>query len=999
MANLQIHLLGGLQIRLGDGDPPHFVSSKAPALLAYLAVTRRPHRREALAGLLWGEMPDDAAANNLRQALSSLRKAAEPHLRIDRDEVAFNADAPYFLDVELFSDLLRLQRGQPPAQGIGLLRRALSLYQGEFLAGFHVRDAPDFEEWVLGQRVQLRDLALDGLESLTRLLIESGQCQEAIPVTAQLLALDPWREEAHRWRMLALARCRQTSAALAQYRSCRAILRQEFDADPSAETTALYERIRAAQNAPRHNLPGATTGFVGREEELAALAGLLAHPANRLLTLLGPGGVGKTRLALEVARSCEPLFLNGVCFLSLAPDSQAGPEQLAQALAQALNCPLAGSAPAATQVVAFLRSKEMLLVLDNLEEWLEAATWLSRLLAQAPEVKILATSRQRLDLQAERVFPLQGLPCPAPEEADPAALAAAQLFVRRAQRVQPDFALAPGDCPALARICRAVQGLPLGIELAAAWAHQLSPAEIAAAIERSFDFLATTRRDVSPRQRSLRAVFDWSWGRLNAEEQQTFARLAIFPGPFTRAAAQEVAEAGLSTLAGLADKSLVWRRGDLYQLHQVAQQFGREKLEQAGGLAAAQTAHGRYYARFLARQAAELQGHDQQAGLDAIAREEENVAAAWRQMAASGALGDLAAATDGLYHFLAIRSRFHQGVELFAAARRAAQPLAAADPTARGVFARSLAREGRFLSFLSRYAEAKPLLHEGLAIARELNEAEEMAFALNHLGGVARMEGDLALAGRLIEECLALRRQTGSRGGQAVALLELAGIAFMAGEYAAAISRCQKGLPLAEEAGDRQTAAHLLTGLSLSCRELGEWEAALDYGRRGQAIYEDLGDRYGIIQAALTLGELSRRLGQVAQAREFHAQAVRISQEIGFRSGEADGDYRLGQIEADAGEVEAALSHFRQALTLAYEIEELPLALDALLEIGLLQIGMGDTTSAWAILSFVSAQPQLAEAGRARLSPILAGWGGQSDPASRPADLTLSRAVALAGAG
>lgn len=414
MANLQIHLLGGLQIRLGDAAPPHFISSKAPALLAYLAVTRRPHRREALAGLLWGEMSDDAAANNLRQALSNLRKAAAPYLHIDRDEVAFVPGAPYVLDVECFTDLLCLGRSAE------LLRQALSLYQGDFLAGFHVRDAPEFEEWVLGQRVRLHDLALDGLEALVQLLIESGQCQEAIPVTAQLLALDPWREEAHRWRMLALARCRQASAALAQYQRCRAILRQEFDVAPSAETTTLYERIRAAQNGPRHNLPGVITGFAGREQERDDLRGLLAHPANRLLTILGPGGAGKTRLAVEVARSCEPLFLNGVWFLSLSPDPQAGAEQLAQALAQALNCPLAGPAPAVEQVIAFLRPKEMLLVLDNLEEWPQAAAWLSQLLAQAPDLKILAASRQRLNLQVERVYALAGLPLPGPTD-DPLA--------------------------------------------------------------------------------------------------------------------------------------------------------------------------------------------------------------------------------------------------------------------------------------------------------------------------------------------------------------------------------------------------------------------------------------------------------------------------------------------------------------------------------------------------------------------------------------------------
>ncbi|NUQ39356.1 MAG: AAA family ATPase, partial [Caldilineales bacterium] len=554
MANLQIHLLGGLQIRLGDGDPPHFVSSKAPALLAYLAVTRRPHRREALAGLLWGEMPDDAAANNLRQALSSLRKAAEPHLRIDRDEVAFNADAPYFLDVELFSDLLRLQRGQPPAQGIGLLRRALSLYQGEFLAGFHVRDAPDFEEWVLGQRVQLRDLALDGLESLTRLLIESGQCQEAIPVTAQLLALDPWREEAHRWRMLALARCRQTSAALAQYRSCRAILRQEFDADPSAETTALYERIRAAQNAPRHNLPGATTGFVGREEELAALAGLLAHPANRLLTLLGPGGVGKTRLAVEVAQALVPpdprapglAQFDRIVFVPLV--ACASRAQLLDVLVERLRAAPGEAAPL-DRIAAALRGRRTLIVLDNFEQLVECAgDVVADLLALAPGLHAVVTSRRTLGLDGEHVVALHGLPLPH-DQADLEEAAhnpALALFVDRAQSVRPDFHLGARNLATLTALMHRLDGLPLAVELAASRVRSFAPAEMLAMLDRPAgqrgDLVARSgpRAALDPRHASMQQVVAWSWGLLDDRQRVLLQSLVPFDGGCTAAAAAAV---------------------------------------------------------------------------------------------------------------------------------------------------------------------------------------------------------------------------------------------------------------------------------------------------------------------------------------------------------------------------------------------------------------------------------------------------------------------------
>ncbi len=414
MAVLGIRLLGGLQISYADRGAPHFVSSKAPALLAYLAVTGRPHQRDALAGLLWGEMPDAAAANNLRQALSNLRKLFEPYLLVTRETVAFNSTIPHFLDATTFSDLLRLSEGQPAGQRSELLRKALALYHGEFLEGFYVRDAPDFEDWALVQRVHLRDLALHSWETLTGLLLDGGDYAGASEAAGRLLALDPWREEAHRQRMLALARSGQRSAALVQYQACRKVLRQEFDAEPSAETTVLFQRIHAASQGPRHNLPVATTGFVGREQERAELRRLLASPDTRLLTLLGPGGVGKTRLALEAARACEAMFLNGVWFVPLAAAASSQPDALPAALATTLPMNLAGVDAHPKQVLNFLREKELLLVLDNLEHLLEEAAWLCDLLAEAPHIKLLVTSRERLDLQAERVFALDGLPVPSP---------------------------------------------------------------------------------------------------------------------------------------------------------------------------------------------------------------------------------------------------------------------------------------------------------------------------------------------------------------------------------------------------------------------------------------------------------------------------------------------------------------------------------------------------------------------------------------------------------
>lgn len=994
MTNLEIRLLGGLHIGYGDGPAAHFVSSKAPALLAYLAVTGRPHQRDALAGLLWGEMPDAAAANNLRQALSNLRKLFEPYLLITRDTAAFDPTTPHFLDVTTFIDLLRLSEGQPASQRISLLRQALALYRADFLEGFYVRDAPDFEDWALVERVRLRELALRGWETLTQLQLDSGDFSGANEAAGRLLAMDPWREEAHRQRMLALARSGQRSAALAQYQACRKVLRQEFDAEPSAETTALFQRIRAAGQGPRHNLPAATTGFVGREQELAQLRRLLASSDTRLLTLLGPGGVGKTRLAVETARACEAMFLNGVWFAPLASVSSQ-PGALASALAAALSMNTSGANPVAQQVLDYARERELLLVLDNMEHLLDETGWLGDLLSQAPHVKLLVTSRERLDLQAERLFALDGLPVP-PGAAEAESFAAVQLFLRRARRVQPDFSPRSAELAAIGRICRAVQGLPLGLELAAAWAGQLSCDEIADQIEEGLDFLITTRRDVSPRQRSLRAVFDWSWSRLIEDEQTVFQRLAVFRGAFSRPAAGQVTGASLPVLTALVDKSLVWRRGATYQLHEVARHFAAEKLRLAGREDDTQARHARYYTELLASNKTRLESHEQKIVLEELDQEMDNVRAAWQRLITQQDVGGIAAATDGYYQFLAIRSRFREGVEAFDAVRLAVQPLAATDPAARLTYAKATARAGRFLSFLSRFSEARSLLEESLAALRELGERDEMAFALNHLGGTARMEGNLALAEHCLEECLALRRATDSQAGQAVALLELAGVAFMAGDFEKARVRCEDGLAVAERVGDTQTTAHLLTGLSLSHRELGQLPQALDYGRRSQSIYQELSDSYGQMQALLTLGELSRQMDRLVEARQFCQQAVQLAQEIGDRSGEADGHYRLGQIAAGLAERAEALKQLRQGLELACEIQDTPITLDTLLEIGCLLLETNGARSA-AILRFLLAHPQFPERNRQRAASALAVVSTGPTGAGGPAQ-SLIEVAALASA-
>ena len=333
------------------------------------------------------------------------------------------------------------------------------MYGGDFLDGFVVRSAPEFEEWMLAQREHWRELALRALHTLSECALQQGDYHASVDAARRILTLDPWREEAHRQLMLAYVRSGQPSAALAQYEVCRRVMLKEFNAGPSAETTALVERIRAALAGPGSNLsrhlPPAI--LIGRERELNDLRQRLRDPACRLLTLTGLGGSGKTRLALEAAKRSAAAFLNSAYFAPLTAVNSL--DDLCAAIAQALSYALPTGQPAPA-LLNYLRSKELLLVLDNFEHLIDlddAVRFVADIVQQAPDVKIIVTSRERLNLQHEWVYPVTSL-------LQPDALT---LFTQAAQRVAADFELC--DEVAVTRICRSVGGLPLGIELAASW--------------------------------------------------------------------------------------------------------------------------------------------------------------------------------------------------------------------------------------------------------------------------------------------------------------------------------------------------------------------------------------------------------------------------------------------------------------------------------------------------------------------------------------------------
>ena len=909
MAQLEIRLLGSLQISQDNSPANDFISSKVPALLAYLAVTRRPHTRDKLAALLWGEMSDADAKNNLRQALTNLRKIADDHLTITRDSIEFTGDG--FLDTAQFESNLHLASSLDPERAAATLTDSLRLYRADFLEGFHVRDAPEFEDWMLTKRARLRELALQALHTLTQFQASRGNFPEAMTCASRLLAFDPWREEVHRQLMLLQARTGQWTAALAQYESCKKILEKELGVQPSLETTALYEKIRAARQAARHNISASSTELIGRERELENLRQRLADPACRLVTLTGLGGIGKTRLAQETARLCADMFINGAWMIPLAAVETDG---LIPAIGNVFDF-LFTKGDAKKQLLNYLRQKEMLLVMDNFEHLLESSMLVTEILKSAPEVKILVTSRERLDIEGEWTVELSGL--------ESGAMGADQLFFQSAKRTRAEIQFEGQDQVRVTEICRLVGGLPLGIEIAASWIRSMSPEGIRDEIQKSLDFLASSRRDVPERQRSLRAVFESSWAILNGAEQKAFAALSVFRGGFTREAAEQVAGA----IESLVDKSLVGRNDSRFELHEVLRQFAEEKLIEKKK---ARDAHAAYFAKW----ASEPAQWNERASFMVMRREFENVRAAW--MWASDQKD--AAALSGLVHFtkryLDIQGRYREGHDLME--RALAQFGEVGDvgdlsSDERGkVIAKLILYRALFLADMGKPDETVSTLEECLAYFRRVGDKAQIMACLNALGIASRFLGLEAKGEEYFRGHLELARELGNRHEEATALNNISTALTTLGKLAESEQVLRESLTLRRELNDEAGVSSTLINLAVSLFNQGRYEEEKPLLQEAIEISRRINQPRNLAGALGNLGTILLKEKNYAGALELFLQGLETHRNTGYRYGVSIAFDNVGTAHFHLGNEREALYYLKQSIREARDIKADFIALDAL---------------------------------------------------------------------
>lgn len=986
---LAISLFGTFRVRL-EGRVVSFSYSKLGALLALLVVeAERSHSREVLADMLWPDRSTKDALARLRKALSDLRRVipapagSPPFFLTTRQTIQFNPASHYTLDVQLASDLLaecasheHTNRGRCHLC-LSRLEKFMGLYEGDFLSQFYLPDSPGFDEWTLLWRERWRQSGLEALADLAMYYERRDEPGRAQPYAERQLSIEPWRESAYRQLMRLAVREGNRNAAFVYYETCRRVLAEELTVEPEPETTALYQRIANNElqvvSAP-HQLPLPPTPFVGRAGELAQLADSLTTPQTRLVTIVGAGGIGKSRLAIQVADAQRGLYPQGIFFVPLAPLSASAPDAVVKAIAQAVGFDLFAQDAPAQQLQNYLREKALLLVLDNCEHLLDDLGFVEAILRVAPAVKLLATSRERLNLAEEQVFGVGGLPVPAGADQP-----ASQLFIQSARRINLDFALSADDWPHLVRLCELLDGVPLGIELAASWTRTLSCAEIVAEAARSFAFLATRQRNVPQRHRSLKAVFDYSWRLLEPHEQGVLAGVSVFRGDFTAEAAREVARASLFDLSLLVDKSLVQRNpAGRYEIHTLLRQFAHTCLSPAGSHQA-NTQHAQHYLLLLQSQQANLHGSAQQATIETFSAETDNIRAAWQWAIQQADLPLLEKALGSFHDLYITRGWLHEGFDMLEQAVAICRKQGLENTL---LFARLRIRQGRLCEFLHPApTNSFDLLTEAVELLQPHNAPIEMIIARHGLGYIALMQGDYGGARKQYGICLALAEQNNYLRGQANALNGLSQVTKRLGDLqeSEAYSRAALGLwrqrenkrgvgaslvnlgwvqvrlgqhelarasfveavEMCQQIRHQVGVGNALNGAGAATYYCGDVAQAADYFRRAQELYAELGDRWGEALAWDNLGYLMMGTGQYGKAKPLYERSVVIYEQIGVKSGFAHALGHLGTVHRHLGQGGEAARYFRRALVLAVETKGMTDILGVLVEYAVLLAELG----------------------------------------------------------
>jgi predicted ATPase/DNA-binding SARP family transcriptional activator len=903
-----------MRVSVGERVHTRFRTHKAAYLLAYLALhPRQPQPRERLIELFWGDKEPEAARNGLSTALAQLRRQLETDgmpsgslLVADRSQVQLNAEITA-TDVADFERLLQQARQTgEPAEQIALLRQAGDLYRGELLPGC-------YEDWVTGVQAHYRSLFLDGMRRLIRLLESADQYAEALARAQKAMLADPYSEEICRAQMRLLVLLRQPSLALQTYERFEQLYRRDLGAMPSPTTRQMAATIRedpraqalmraeaaapppasppspaAPAHPPRQTplLPLQLTRFYGRLQEQEQLKMLLGTPGVRLVTILGPGGAGKTRLAVEVGIQLAETFANRVWFVPLAdiPD----PSLIASALVSSLHIPPGGQEDPLERAILFLGDQPCLLILDNLEHLLGdgragksdhpahqgSMAVVRLLLARLPGLVCLTTSRQAMQMEGEHEFLLPPLALPDEKSTalTPALLdnESVALYVDRARAVRLDFAVNEQNAGAIITLCRRLEGMPLALEMAAAWAKTITPQKMLERLEHQLDLLVSRRRDLPPRHQSLRATIEWSYDLMAPELRQAFASLSVFRGGWTLEAAEAVLGwDAMHSIAALQEQSLIVAldREDetRYRMLEPLREFAREKLEERNEEMEPAKAHAAYFLEFVTAGQANYRSPEETQWLKRLEADHDNIRAALAWCQASEQRSE----------------------------EKAERALKICTAVSWFWYIRGYAAEG--LNRLKQALAAVPGCPASLRMS-----------ALYGIAYLSNSRGDYPEARAALEEFVTLAEQS----GDSKSLLRARnGLAIMCHEDRPQARRYWEGnLELARSIQDETMVAATLNNLGELTYDIEEHEQALAYFEECVSILRRLGDQNGLAHGLTNIGRASHRLNAPDRAAAAFLESLTLRREIGDRSGCVATLEGIAGLLATQGHVTLALS-------------------------------------------------------------------------------------------
>jgi len=911
---LQVQLLGEFVVTQGTITLTTLYAPRLQSLVAWLVLhAGTPQPRAQLAFTFWPDSSEAQARTNLRKAIYHLQQAlpdAKRFLHITRPTITWRADAPYTLDVAAF------MHAAATAHTPAAIARAVALYCGDLLPA-------SYDDWVAQERERLRHMFAELLNKGIAYCETVGAYAMAVGYAQRLVEHDPLQEAAYRHLVRLQALGGDRAAALATYHTCARVLQHELGVAPSRATRELYEQVVAEHlgtaqvttSLPVHcdQLPAPLTPFIGRERDVAAVTALLHRPGVRLVTLAGTGGTGKTRLAIQVASIVCERFRDGVVWVDLSAIHNSA--LVMPAIARALGVAEDGE-QLAERVHAYVRPKQLLVLLDNFEQIVAAAPEVTAMLEAAPQLVVVTTSREALQVYGEHVWEVPPLTLPDRHHLPPHHVLlhndAVRLFVYHAQAAHARFVLDPQDDVAVVELCVQLDGLPLAIELAAA---RINTVPIAAMLEQMHDRLALLAygwRNKPERHQTLRATIAWSYHLLRTEEQRVFRCMGVFVGGCTEDAAAAVCAARNApptdipaVLRSLAAKSLLRYEdgnGAAPRVHmlETIRAYARERLQQSGEAAPLQQRHAQYYFQLASMAEGPITKGEQGGWFERLERDHDNLRAVlhWAQQTGEEALG---------LHLGAVLVRFWQARGYIGEGRRWLETLLAHNaelPAA--VRAQALNDIGTLATQQSEYATAVSMLQHSLALWRTLGNTRQIAFTINNLGNIAMYQGAYSHAQALFEESLALRRELGDTVGIASALNNLGNVALEQGDYTSAAQFHAESLALRRQTGDTWSIAVSLNNLGLLALNQGNYERTRTTLAESLALFKELGDKNS---AAFTLGNLGFATlyqGTYQQAAMLFAESLALFWDVEGKEGMAYALEGLAGVAAAQGYGERA---------------------------------------------------------------------------------------------